>query len=867
MNAEQHRLQDETWKKWGPYVSDRQWGTIREDYSANGDAWRYTTHDMARSKAWRWGEEGIAGICDDQQILCFALAFWNTNDPFLKERYFGLSNPEGNHGEDVKELYYYLDNTPTHSYMKMLYKYPQQKFPYQRLVEENGKRNRQQPEFELVDTDIFNEDKYFDVFVEYVKSTPEDILINITIHNRASETAALYLLPTVWFRNTWAWGYDDYVPEMEAESHNIISIYHKDTGQWWLHCDGLPKLLFCNNETNNSRLYNATNNSPFLKDGINNHVVHGSATVNPEGKGTKAAASYELHIPEQEHVVIRLRLSKDANSSFHDFDDILAVRKNEADDFYRELQPANADADTVMVQRQAFAGMLWNKQFYYYDIHKWLNGDPAQPSPPAERLKGRNYSWKHLNNKDILSMPDKWEFPWYAAWDMAFHCLPLAMLDIDFAKKQLLLLTKEWYMHPNGHLPAYEWDFNDANPPIHALACWVVYKMEKRKNNGKGDIIFLEKVFHKLMLNFTWWVNRKDVTDSNIFEGGFLGLDNIGVFDRNAILPDGGKLEQADASSWMAMYSLNLLRIAAELAVANVAYADIAAKFFEHFMYIAGAMTGMGENKENLWDENDDFYYDFIRLPDDGTIPLKVRSIVGFIPFFAVEIMDDMDLAQQPEFVKRIRWFSGNRPDLACLVSRWGEKNSRGKHLVSLLRGYRMKMLLKRMLDENEFLSEYGIRSLSKYHLDNPYQFTVQGELLSVKYLPAESDSSLFGGNSNWRGPIWMPINFLIIESLYRFHRYYGDEFKVEFPTGSGVYYSLKEVANELSRRVSKIFLRNENGTRPVFGNCDKMQHDPHFKNHVLFYEYFDGDTGRGLGASHQTGWTGLLVNLLLDSQ
>lgn len=867
MNAEQHRLQDEAWKKWGPYVSDRQWGTIREDYSADGDAWRYTTHDMARSKAWRWGEEGIAGICDDQQILCFAPAFWNTKDPLLKERYFGLSNPEGNHGEDVKELYYYLDNTPTHSYMKMLYKYPQQEFPYQHLVEENGKRNRHQPEFELVDTGIFNEDKYFDVFVEYVKSTPEDILINIVIHNRASETAALYLLPTVWFRNTWAWGYDDYVPEMEAESHNIISIYHKEIGQWWLHCDGLPKLLFCNNETNNRRLYNATNNSPFLKDGINDHVVHGSATVNPEGKGTKAAASYELHIPAQEHVVIRLRLSKDANSSFHDFDDILAVRKNEADDFYRELQPANADADTVMVQRQAFAGMLWNKQFYYYDIHKWLNGDPAQPLPPAERLKGRNYSWKHLNNKDILSMPDKWEFPWYAAWDMAFHCLPLAMLDVDFAKNQLLLLTKEWYMHPNGHLPAYEWDFNDANPPIHALACWVVYKMEKRKNNGKGDIVFLEKVFHKLMLNFTWWVNRKDVTDSNIFEGGFLGLDNIGVFDRNAILPDGGKLEQADASSWMAMYSLNLLRIAAELAVANVAYADIAAKFFEHFMYIAGAMTGMGENKENLWDENDDFYYDFIRLPDDGTIPLKVRSIVGFIPFFAVEIMDDMDLAQQPEFVKRIRWFSGNRPDLACLVSRWGEKNSRGKHLVSLLRGYRMKMLLKRMLDENEFLSEYGIRSLSKYHLANPYQFTVQGELLSVKYLPAESDSSLFGGNSNWRGPIWMPINFLIIESLYRFHRYYGDEFKVEFPTGSGVYYSLKEVANELSRRVSKIFLRSENGTRPVFGNCDKMQHDPHFKDHVLFYEYFDGDTGRGLGASHQTGWTGLLVNLLLDSQ
>ncbi|MFT3824413.1 MAG: glucosidase [Chitinophagaceae bacterium] len=866
MNAEQQRLKDLAWKKWGPYVSDRQWGTIREDYSADGDAWRYTTHDMARSKAWRWGEEGIAGICDDQQILCFALSLWNTKDPFLKERYFGLSNPEGNHGEDVKELYYYLDNTPAHSYMKMLYKYPQQEFPYKWLTEENGKRNRDQPEFELIDTGIFEENKYFDVFVEYAKQSPEDILVNITIHNRAQETASLFVLPTLWFRNSWSWGHDDYVPAMRVESHNIVSVYHKDLGQWWLHCDGTPQLLFCDNETNTGRLYTVESSYNFYKDGINDHIVHGNETVNPEGRGTKTSASYELHIPAEQSVVIRLRLSKDANASFDDFDDILFVRKQEADDFYKDLQVGGGCNDALNVQRQAFAGMLWNKQFYHYDLYQWLKGDPAQPAPPDERLKGRNYTWKHLNNKDILSMPDKWEFPWFAAWDMAFHCLPLAMLDIDFAKNQLLLLTKEWYMHPNGHLPAYEWNFGDANPPIHALACWIVYKMERNNNNGKGDIIFLEKVFHKLMLNFTWWVNRKDITDSNIFEGGFLGLDNIGVFDRNAVLPDGGKLEQADASSWMAMYSLNLLRIAAELAIDNEAYADIAAKFFEHFMYIAGAMTGMGENKENLWDENDNFYYDFIRLPNDGSIPLKVRSIVGFIPFFAVEIMDDMDLAQQPAFVERIRWFSRSRPDLACLVSRWGEKNSRGKHLVSLLRGYRMKMLLKRMLDENEFLSEYGIRSLSKYHLNNPYQFTVQGETLSVKYLPAESDSNLFGGNSNWRGPIWMPINYLIIESLYRFHRYYGDDFKVEFPTGSGVYLSLKEVANELSRRVSKIFLQDGNGNRPVFGKNAKMQQDAHFNNYVLFHEYFDGDTGRGLGASHQTGWTGLIVNYLLKA-
>lgn len=863
MNAEQQRLKDPSWKKWGPYVSDRQWGTVREDYSANGDAWNYITHDMARSKAYRWGEEGIAGICDDDQLLCFSVALWNKKDPILKERYFGLNNPEGNHGEDVKELYYYLDNTPTHSYMKTLYKYPQQAYPYQLLVDENKRRTRQDPEFELIDTGILNNDDYFDVYTEYAKNNQDDILIKITVHNRGMHDCDLNVLPTIWFRNTWAWGYDNYLPELTADSHGVIEIYHIKFGQLWLNGEGSPETLFCDNETNNPRLYNFNDGKSYYKDGINNHVVNGADTVNPKKTGTKAAINYDITVKAKDSCVIRLRLSKDAKNGFDDFDDIFNARINEADEFYKDIQQSNSNLDSVMVQRQAFAGMLWTKQFYYFDINHWLNGDPAEPKPPASRQNGRNSKWTHFNARDIISMPDKWEYPWFASWDLAFHCLALANVDMEFAKNQLLLLVRVWYQHPNGELPAYEWDFGDANPPVHARATWSIYKKDKAANNGKGDTAFLERIFHKLMLDFTWWVNRKDAAGNNIFEGGFLGLDNIGVFDRNTRLPMGEHLEQADGTSWMAMYSLNLLRIAAELATYNKAYSDIASKFFEHFIYIAGAMANLGQNNEGLWDDQDGFFYDQLRLPDNSTEKMRVRSIVGLIPLFAAEVLDDDDIVNNPIFHNRMKWFAENRPDLAVLVSRWNETRSNGKHMVSLLRGYRMKSLLKYMLDENEFLSDYGIRSVSKYHLNNPYAVTINGVEFKVQYTPAESDSGLFGGNSNWRGPIWMPINYMLIESLQRFYEYYGDDFKIECPTNSGVFMTLNEVANEIHRRVSSIFLRDKTGKRAVFGNYDKIQSDPNFKDNVLFYEYFDGDSGRGVGASHQTGWTGLIVNCL----
>ncbi len=863
MNAEQSRLKDTGWKKWGPYVSDRQWGTVREDYSANGDAWNYITHDMARSKAYRWGEEGIAGICDRQQYLCFAIALWNKKDPIIKERYFGLSNPEGNHGEDVKEMYYYLDSTPTHSYMKALYKYPQNEFPYKWLIDENKRRGRQDPEFELMDTGIFDRNEYFDVFTEYVKSAQEDILIKITIHNRGEEDAPLNAMPTLWFRNTWAWGYDSRKPDLCASSDKVISIFHKDLGQMWLHTEGEAQLLFCDNETNSRRLYNYDDGRKYYKDGINDYIIHGADTVNPKNMGTKAAINYDLNIPARRSVTIRLRLSEDANYSFEDFDEVFAVRQTEADQFYNDIHGATMNPDRRLIQRQAFAGMLWNKQFYYSDIRHWLSGDKGMPRPPAQRQKARNSKWAHLNTRDIVSMPDKWEYPWFAAWDLAFHCLPLATIDMAFAKNQLILLTRDWYMHPNGQLPAYEWDFGDVNPPVHAMAVWNVYKTDKENNNGKGDTYFLERVFHKLMLNFTWWVNRKDQSGNNIFEGGFLGMDNIGVFDRNMHLPSGQHLEQADGTSWMAMYSLNLLRIATELTETDKAYADIASKFFEHFIYIVGAMSNLGENNEGLWDDDDGFFYDQIRFPDDGSVKMRVRSIVGLIPLFATEVLDEKDITESPVFKDRMKWFAENRPDLASLVSRWNEKGNNGKHLISLLRGYRMKSLLKYMLDENEFLSDYGIRSLSKYHLKHPYHVSVNGVEFGISYVPGESDSGLFGGNSNWRGPIWMPINYLIIDSLHRFHMFYGDEFKIECPTGSGNFMNLKEVANELYARVSKLFMKNENGERPVYGKNPKLQTDPHFKDHVLFYEFFDGDTGFGLGAAHQTGWTGLIANCL----
>jgi hypothetical protein len=863
MNAEQTRLTDQSWKKWGPYVSDRQWGTVREDYSANGDAWNFITHDMARSKAYRWGEEGIAGICDDIQLLCFSVALWNKKDPIIKERYFGLSNPEGNHGEDVKELYYYLDNTPTHSYMKMLYKYPQREFPYAWLVNENKARGRNDPEFELIDTGIFNNDEYFDVFTEYAKNTQDDILIKITVNNRSAQDCNLNVLPTLWYRNTWAWGNNDYVPELTADSHGMVEVYHNKFGQCWLNAEGSPELLFCDNETNTKRLYDYDDGKNFHKDAINDHIVHGADTLNPKKTGTKAAANYDITVKAKQSYTIRLRLSKNASNGFSDFDQIFNARAAEADEFYKDIQQKNTNPDKVLVQRQAFAGMLWTKQFYHYNIHQWLNGDPAEPTPPASRLNARNNKWQHLNTREIISMPDKWEYPWFASWDLAFHCLPLAKIDMDFAKKQLMLLVMDWYMHPNGELPAYEWDFGDANPPVHAKVTWEIYNADKAANNGKGDTYFLERIFHKLMLNFTWWVNRKDAAGNNIFEGGFLGLDNIGVFDRNAILPMGEHLEQADGTSWMAMYSLNLLRIATELAASNKAYNDIASKFFEHFIYIAGAMANLGVGNQGLWDDDDGFFYDQLRLPDNSTEKMKVRSVVGLSPLFAAEVLDDDDIINNPIFKDRLEWFAANRPDLAALVSRWNEKSATGKHLISLLRGYRMKSLLKYLLDENEFLSDYGIRSVSKYHLNNPYSVSVNGVTFSVKYTPAESDSGLFGGNSNWRGPIWMPINYLLIESLKRFYLFYGDEFKIECPTGSGVFMTLDEVANELYARVNKIFLRDENGKRAVFGAYDKIQSDTNFKDYLQFYEYFDGDNGRGVGASHQTGWTGLIATCI----
>ena len=864
MTVEKDRLQDRNWRKWGPYLTERQWGTVREDYSANGDAWAFTTHDMAKSRAWRWGEEGIGGICDRNQRLCFAVSMWNKKDPMLKERLFGLSGHEGNHGEDVKEIYYYLDSSPTHSYMKMLYKYPQQEFPYENLRQENNRRTKFDPEFELTDTGVFSDNQYFDVFIEYAKADPDDLLIRITLFNRSKQDAALDLLPTIWFRNTWAWGDDSYKPQLIAVSDQIIEVQHEKLDKYWLYCEGSKELLFTENETNCIKLFQYDDKKKYCKDGINDYIIHQAASVNPDRGGTKAAVHFDMVIPALQSKTVRLRLStKTPKKPFEDFDSIFSVRVEETNAFYAELQKGISSDDQKLIQRQAFAGMLWSKQFYDYDVARWLTGDPKQPTPPPERLKGRNSSWQHLNNKDIISMPDKWEYPWYAAWDLAFHCVCFALIDPAFAKRQLLLLTHEWYMHPNGQLPAYEWSFVDANPPVHAWATWRVYELDKQHREGGGDAQFLETVFHKLLINFTWWVNRKDREGNNIFEGGFLGMDNIGLFDRNAQLPDGSYLEQSDGTSWMAMYSLNMMRISLELAKTNVVYQDMATKFFEHFLYIAGAMDNMGEDSKGLWDEHDEFFYDALRLPDHKAIQLKIRSMVGLVPLFAVEVLDDDVLQNQPQFAARLRWFLDNRPDLASLVSRWGEMGKDEKHLLSLLRGHRMKRILSRMLDENEFLSDYGIRALSKYHEAHPYELNVGDTTLSVKYTPGESTDGLFGGNSNWRGPIWMPANFLIIEALQRFHHYYGDDFKVEYPSHSGKYLSLNEIGNELIKRLSGLFVRDQQGRRAVFGDSSLLQTDPNFKDYLLFFEYFHGDTGRGVGASHQTGWTGLIAKLI----
>ncbi|MEN6537874.1 MAG: glucosidase [Bryobacteraceae bacterium] len=867
---EERRLRDPAWKRWGPYLSERQWGTIREDYSRDGEAWEYFSREDAPYRAYRWGEDGIAGISDAEQRLCLSLTLWNGHDPILKERFFGLTNHEGNHGEDVKEAYYYLDATPTHSYLKMLYKYPQRPFPCARLLEENSRRGRLEPELELFATDAFDEDRYFDVSVEYAKAAPEDILMLITVQNRGPEPARLHVLPQLWFRNTWSWGYGSATPVLRALEDGSIAAHHDQLGDYRLFAEGSPELIFCDNETNVRQLYGQKDAPGYFKDGIQEYIVNGNhEAVNPACTGTKAAAHYAFEVPAGGERHIHLRLTRDSNGRpFADFDAVVETRRREADEFYCHLQQGIADQDSRLVQRQAFAGMIWNKQFYFYDVPQWLKGDPVFPPPPAERAHGRNCEWRHLNNADIISMPDKWEYPWYAVWDLAFHAIPLALIDPEFAKEQLVLMAREWYMHPNGALPAYEWNFGDVNPPVHAWASWRVFQIDRKRRRiehqgDRGDLAFLERVFHKLLLNFTWWVNRKDPAGRNVFQGGFLGLDNIGVFDRSKQLPTGGEINQSDATSWMAMYSLNLMRIALELARYNHVYEDIATKFFEHFLGIAQAMTNIGEQSIGLWDEQDGFYYDVLKLPDGRMLPLKVRSLVGLIPLFAVEVLEPGLLDEVPQFKLRLEWFLNYRPDLAALVSRWHEPGSGERRLLSLLRGSRMKKLLRRMLDESEFLSEFGVRSLSRHHLDNPYTLLIDDHALTVKYQPAESDSGMFGGNSNWRGPIWMPMNFLIIESLQKFHHYYGDDFKIECPTGSGRLLTIDQVAAELTRRLSRLFLRNEDGNRPLYGNCERQQRDPHFRDYVLFYEYFHGETGRGLGASHQTGWTGLVAKLL----
>jgi len=870
MNAEKLRLaafpDGRGFKAWGPYLSERQWGTVREDYSPHGNAWDYFPHDHARSRAYRWGEDGIGGWSDVEQRLCLSVALWNGRDPILKERLFGLTNGEGNHGEDVKELYYYLDAVPSHAYLKMLYKYPQRAFPYADLVEENRRRGIGQPEYEIVDTGVFDDGRYFDVVIEYAQAEPGDVLLNVTVHNRGPDAAKLHVLPQLWFRNTWSWTQDAPRPRLTLAAPGVVAAEHATLGRTYFRTGADAELVFTDNDTNVARLYGQPREGRFFKDAFDDYVVHGRRdAVNPANSGTKAAAVHVLDVPAGESRTVRVRLSADLDEApFADFGTLLETRRAEADEFYADLQAGVVDDDARLVQRQAFAGMIWSKQFFYYDVPEWLNGDPAQPPPPEGRKHGRNRDWAHLNNADVISMPDKWEYPWYAAWDLAFHCIPLALLDADFAKNQLLLLTREWYMHPNGQMPAYEWAFGDVNPPVHAWATWRVYQIDREQRGGRGDIAFLERVFHKLMLNFTWWVNRKDAEGRNVFQGGFLGLDNIGVFDRSSTLPTGGHIDQSDGTSWMAMYSLNLMRIALELAKHNSAYEDIATKFFEHFLHIAEAMNNIGEHGVGLWDDDDKFFYDVLHLPNGEMKQLKVRSMVGLIPLFAVEVLDPELLKAVPEFARRLEWFLDYRPDLAKLVSHWEVEGQGHRRLLSLLRGHRMKKLLKRMLDETEFLSEFGVRALSRHHEREPYVFELMhGQTATVAYRPAESDTGLFGGNSNWRGPIWFPVNYLIIESLQRFHHYYGDDFRVECPTGSGNLLTIREVADELSRRLARIFLKDENGRRPVFGHHPLLQSDPHFRDYVLFYEYFHGDTGRGVGASHQTGWKGLIAKLL----
>ena len=879
MTAEEKRLAEARertahWKRWGPYLTERQWGTVREDYSPHGNAWEYLPHDQARSRVYRWGEDGLFGISDNHQRLCFALALWNGKDPILKERLFGLTGNQGNHGEDVKEYYFYLDSTPTHSYMKGLYKYPQAAYPYAWLVEENGRRGRRDSEFELLDTGVFNDNRYFDVFVEYAKAGTDDILIRITVWNRGPEAATLHLLPTLWFRNSWSWDHGAMRPTLSrgrsAGRAAVVVAEHPDLpASYRLSCEGDPELLFTENETNSHRLYGHENGHPFVKDAFHEYVVHGRKdAVNPAKAGTKAAAHYTLQVPAGGSAVVRLRLTdrEPAGTPFGDgFDRIFADRIREADEFYATVIPDRLCGDSRDIMRQALAGMLWSKQWYHYDVRRWLEGDPTQPPPPAERKHGRNHEWTHLYNDDVVSMPDKWEYPWYAAWDLAFHTISLALVDPDFAKDQLILFLREWYMHPNGQIPAYEWAFGDVNPCVHAWAAWRVYKIEKRIR-GKADTQFLERVFHKLLLNFTWWVNRKDPEGHNVFQGGFLGLDNIGVFDRSAPLPTGGHIEQSDGTAWVGMFCLNMLAMAQELARKDPAYEDVASKFFEHFVYIAHAINDIAGEGIELWNQEDGFFYDVLHLPNGAVQPLKVRSLVGLIPLFAVETLEPETEQTMPRFWRRMKWFIRNRPELRNHIVPQETAEGKTRRLLSLVNGDRLKSVLRSMLDENEFLSSYGVRAVSRYHRDHPYMFWVNGHEHRVDYEPAESSTGLFGGNSNWRGPIWFPVNYLLIEALQKFDHFYKEQFQVEYPTGSGKQMSLWDVSAELSRRLTRIFMQGPDGRRPVHGGAEKFQTDPHWRDLILFYEYFHGDNGAGVGASHQTGWTGLVAKLLQQS-
>ena len=860
------------WRRWGCYLSNRQWGTVREDYSADGSAWDYFSFEQSHYRAYRWGEDGIAGISDNHQRLCFSLAMWNGNDPFLKERLYGLTNTQGNHGEDAKEYYFHLDNTPTHSYMKFLYKYPQKAFPYWQLEHENNKRGLKDREFELIQTGIFDDDKYFDVTVEYAKESDENILIYIQVKNHSSEQATIHLLPTLWFRNIWSWGYDVTKPQLkiyqQSEDYSVIESQHPDLGKRWLYCANAQSLLFTENDTNYQRLSCTANDSPYVKDAFHQYVVEGKQdAVNPDNIGTKFAAYYSLELAAGETTGIQLRLcdQPDLATPFgQPFNDTFQTRKQEADEFYQRVSPYEKSLELKNIERQAFAGMLWNKQYYHYVVDTWLEGDPSQPEPPASRQDGTNSNWIHLHTDDVISMPDKWEYPYFAAWDLAFHMIPLAVIDPDFAKKQLERLTREWYMHPNGQMPAYEWDFDGVNPPVHAWAVWRVYTIE-RKIYGRGDKKFLERVFQKLLLHFTWWVNQHDDENNNIFQGGFLGLDNIGVFNRGGDLPTGGKLSQSDGTSWMAMYCLDLLTIALELAQDNDVYEDIASKFFEHFLYIVDAMNHLGTEGTDLWNEEDGFYYDVLHLPNGENLDLKVRSLVGLIPLFAVTTIEQKTLDKLPGFKSRVEWFISERPQLSRNLACMEGCDSDSHRLLAVVNQDRLRLLLEKMLDETEFLSDYGIRSVSKYHQENPYVFETTDETYDVNYEPAESPTKMFGGNSNWRGPIWFPINYLLIESLQRFDYYYDGDFKVECPTGSGNMLTLWQVAAELERRLINIFLPQENGKRPLYGDFAKFQTDDNWKDLLLFNEYFHGDNGAGLGASHQTGWTGLVAKLIMQ--